>query len=600
MEAIKTITNNLGLIVGTLLLFVAILGSLRYAASRYKKVPPSRVGIIYGRRHVYEIPGDPPRKEELGFRLLTGGGAVVFPFVEDYAELNLGARLIPLEVKNIPTQGGVMVAAKGTATVLIGTDMPSLIAAARNFEGKKDESIDVIIRENLEGQLRAILGTLTIESLIGNREELNKAVLVGAETELLKLGVRVTILTIQNIWDESGYIESLGKRRIAEVKRDATVGEAHAQRDAQIAASNAKKEAELVAAQNAVVIAEAQKTRDVQVAQFKAQTDREVAMAAQAGALASAEMDKKVRQAKIEAEAAETQSRIALAEQETARVEKELQYQVIKPAEAGKQADVIKAEATKQTVVIQAEAEREKAIINADAQFQAAEKKAMATRTQAEAESVAVAKRGEGDAVAKKVVLLAEAEGQKASKLAEAEGHRAMLLAEAEGKKAEKLAQAEGTERQLLAEAAGVEARLMAEAKGKRELAEALAKLDATGRLLQVLDAAPRVAEALGGALAKALGPEGAANIFGQIAAPFGSVDKIHIIDMGNGQTNGHGALGKLVSAGPQIFFQFLAQAKALGFNLEQLLEKIGISSELLRDLQVAEAPRTETVPKQS
>ena len=81
---LEQLSANLGWVIGTVLLFMAILGSLRYAASRYKKVPPSRVGIIYGRKQTYEVPGpDGPKQEKLGFRLLTGGGALVYPFVED-------------------------------------------------------------------------------------------------------------------------------------------------------------------------------------------------------------------------------------------------------------------------------------------------------------------------------------------------------------------------------------------------------------------------------------------------------------------------------------------------------------------------------------
>ncbi len=576
-ELLKVVMSNLGLIIGALLVCLALFSAARYATSRYKRVPPSRVGIIYGRKNTYEVTGadGTKKKEELGFRLLTGGGALVWPFFEDYSELRLDARLIPLEVKDIPTEGGVMVNARGTATVVIGSDMATLIAAVRTFEGKKDEDINTIIRENLEGQLRSILGTLTIENLIGNRESLNRAVLSGAETELLKIGVRVTILTIQQISDTSGYIESLGKRRTAEVKRDAQIGEAEATRDADIAASNAKKEAELVAAQNAVAVAQAQKERDVQVAQFKALTDRERAIAEQAGAIATAERDKEVRQKRVEALAAETESKIRLAEQETLRVEKELQFQVIKPAEAERESAIIKAEAERKTQVISAEAEKSKQIIQAEAAFEAAAKQAQAIKTKAEADAEATAKRGQGDADATRARLTAEADGEKAKRLAAAAGVEAELVANATGKEAE-----------LMAEAKGAEAKLLAEAKGKEQLAKALAQLDQTGKLLQVLDAAPRVAESLGDALAKALGPQGLANVFGQMAAPLSSVDSIRMYDFGgNSNGSGSGALNKFANLTPEMFFNVIAKAKALGFG--NLLEKIGVTSEILDGMSV-------------
>src|SRR3989344_1317201 len=590
MQALmESFSVNIGWVIGSILLFLALLGSLRYAANRYKKVPPSRVGIIYGRKQTYDIPGPDgqSKPEKLGFRLLTGGGAVVLPFLEDYAELDLGARLIPLEVRKIPTQGGVMVNAKGTATVMIGNDTSSLITAARNFEGKKNEEINQITRENLEGQLRSILGTLSIEELIGNREKLNEAVLKGAETELLKLGLRISILTIQEITDDVGYIESLGKKRTAEVQRDATIGEAQAKSAAKIAASNATKEAETVEAQNAVLVADAQKKRDVQIALFRAETEREQATAAQAGAIAAAEADKTVRQRKVEAEAAETTARIQLSDQETARVEKELQFQVIKPAEAEKEASIIKAEGAKQTGILQAETAKQTQIIQAEAAFEAAAKQAEATRITAQADGDAAATRGEGQAKANLALLKAEADGDKAKRLATAAGSEAELRAAAAGKEAE-----------LLAEAKGAEAKLLAEAKGKKELAIALAQLDSTGRLLQILDAAPKVAEALGDALAKALGPEGLANVFGQMAAAPGSVESIRLYEFGNGQ-NGNGAAGslsKFANLTPDLFFQFISKAKAMGFGA--ILEKFGLSSDILEDMMTAVPVKDEQVKK--
>ena len=160
-------------------------------------------------------------------------------------------------------------------------------------------------------------------------------------------------------------------------------------------------------------------------------------------------------------------------------------------------------------------------------------------------------------------------------------------MSEAEGQKAKLLAAAEGEKARLLAGAAGQEATLLAEASGKRELAEALAKLDATGRLLQILDAAPRVAEALGEALAKALGPQGLANVFGQIAAPLGNVDSIRILDLGSAGNGSSNPLSKLTSIGPKVVFDFVSQAQALGFG--PMLEKLGLSPALLKELDLTD-----------
>ena len=235
------------------------------------------------------------------------------------------------------------------------------------------------------------------------------------------------------------------------------------------------------------------------------------------------------------------------------------------------------------TGILVAETAKQTQIIQAEAAFEAASKQADATRTTATAEGDATAVRGEGEARSTRARLTAEADGEKAKRLAAAAGTEAELKAVASGKEAE-----------LLAEAKGAEAKLLAEAKGKKELAVALAALDSTGRLLQVLDAAPKVAEAIGEALAKALGPDGLANVFGQMAAPLGSVDSIRMYDFGgNGQnSNGAGSLAKFANITPELFFNFVSKAKALGFGA--LLEKFGLTSEILDGMTVSAPIGTE------
>jgi len=234
-----------------------------------------------------------------------------------------------------------------------------------------------------------------------------------------------------------------------------------------------------------------------------------------------------VKQAQVAAEEAETAARIGLAEREAERKEKELIATVIKPAEA----------------------EKRKKIVEAEAEETAATHEAAAVETAAKAEKEKRKLEGEGTAEADKATGLAEAEVKKAGLLAIADGRKADLLAEAEG---------------------------------KEKLALALAKLDNTGKLLQILEELPNVIDKLGNALSKTLGPDGAAAIFGQIAAPLGSIDEIKILDMGSGGngSNGGSPVNRLASVGPDIVFNFIRNAKALG--LSSLLEKLGISSTLV------------------
>ena len=543
--------QNIVWIVGAVLLFLAVLGSIRYAASRYKKVPPSKVGVVYGRKNTVTIQTpEGPKTEVLGFRLLTGGGKIIWPIFEEYNEMELGVRGIEFDVEDIPTADGVRVTVSGIAALRIGHDQDSLISAARNFGDKNDSEIDSLLKKLMSGQLRAILGKMKVESLIQERDELNKQVLTVAEADMSKLGIKIDLLAIQNITDKLGYIDSLGKKRTEEVKRDAEIGVANAKREALEQTSEANKAGQTAKLNAEALIAEADRNLQIKKAGYEAEVARAQKTAEQAGPLAEAQALKAVKLAQVDVETTETEARIALAQQQAARVQQELVYQKIKPAEAEKEAMRITAEGAKLKLVIEADA-------NADA----AVKNAQAITTRANAEAGAARAKGEGDAAA----------------------NQAKLLAEAAGSQAKLLAEAAGTEAKLLAQAKGTEAGLLAEATGKEKLAEALAKLDDTGKLLQVLDAAPNVVKAVGEALAKALGDEGLAKVFAAIALPVGSIDSINVVDFGGNSQNGGGPMSKFTSIGPDVFFNFLGRMKALGFG--DILDKLGLNSDVLNSV---------------
>jgi len=162
------------------------------------------MGLIYGRRHRYEIPqpDGSSKTEELGFRLLTNGGAVVYPFVEDYAEMSLAARLIPLKVADIPTNDKVTVAAEGVATVVIGNDMPSMVAAARYFEGKGNEIVSGLIQrctreeiDKFERDVYSISGIRRLHSVDDVLAELKQKgykliILSNIDNEIIKRSIK--------------------------------------------------------------------------------------------------------------------------------------------------------------------------------------------------------------------------------------------------------------------------------------------------------------------------------------------------------------------------------------------------------------------------
>src|SRR5208283_1996734 len=151
---------------------------------------------------------------------------------------------IPLEIKRAYTLKGVPISVKAVANVKIKGDDLSLSAAAERFLGMPHDTIQKVIFQTLEGHLRSILGTLTVEEVNSDRASFAQKLTSEAALDLERMGIGVDVLTIQDISDEEGYLDALGKKRTAEVKRDGTIGEAEATRDAKIKSAMAMQEGE--------------------------------------------------------------------------------------------------------------------------------------------------------------------------------------------------------------------------------------------------------------------------------------------------------------------------------------------------------------------
>ncbi len=287
-----------------------------------------------------------------------------------------------LEVKDIPNFHGVPVSIKGVANVKIRSDDVSLAAAAERFLGKKQEEVKSIVLDNLHGHLRAILGKMSIEDLIRDREKFNTSVLSEAGEDLGKMGMQVDILKIQDIKDSLGYIDALGKPQTAQVKADAQIKEAERKSEADQKTAEYNQTARTVEAENAAKIAEAEKDRDVKKATYLADVQAEQARAEQAGPLATATAKQAVIMQETE-----------VANKEAERKAAQLLAEVVKPAEAAKRKVVVDAEAAKEQKVLEAQAEKEKKTLEGQGE---------------QAKLTAI---GEGEAAAIKAKLLAEAEG---------------------------------------------------------------------------------------------------------------------------------------------------------------------------------------------
>jgi len=502
---------------------IGFLLALMLISRNYIKVSPNRAAVISGRSRKL------PDGTVVGYRLVRGGATLIVPFLEKVEYLSLNVITVPLATTRAYTVQGVPVSVKAVANVKIKGDDDSMRSAAERFLGMLPDEFHKLVFQTLEGHLRAILGTLTVEEINNDRQSFAQKLTTEAAGDLEKMGIGLDALTIQEISDEEGYLDALGQRRTAEVQRDAEIGRAEALRDSKIKAALAMQEGEKVRLASEADIAASTRETEVKRAQFQAEIKREQATAAQAGPLSEAKARQEVVAEEVRIERIRTQEQIAVQEQEVLRREKELEATVVK-----------KAEAERRAVVLLAQGQQEAAILEAEGRKQAL----IAT---AEAESQKLQREGLGRASA------VEAEGR-----AEAEKIRALGLAEAEKIEAQGLAHAKATEAQGLAEASAI-----------KEKAAAWREFNDAARLQTILEKLPSIIEATAPALRA-------------ISEPLGNIEKVVMIDHGGGDANGRGSggLNRFAQTGPTMIYGLLQQLQALGLNLPEILKQLGIPTD--------------------
>ncbi|MCC6394241.1 MAG: flotillin family protein [Bryobacterales bacterium] len=456
---------RLALPVIVMLVLLAIFIAAALFSRNYLKVPPNLVAVLSGRKRKLAD------GRSVGYRMVRGGAALRIPLLEKVDYLSLNVLTIPLEIRRAYTIQGVPVSVKAVANVKIRSDETSLHAAAERFLGMTHNDIQAVIFQTLEGHLRSILGTLTVEEVNSDRNSFAQKLTSEAANDLEKMGLGVDVLTIQEVSDDEDYLNALGKRRTAEVKRDAIIGEAEATRDSKIRSAAAYQEGERAKINSEAEIAQVQRDYQIRQAQYSAEVETEKARAAQAGPLAQAQSRQSVVAEEVKVERRRTQELISVQEQEVLRRQKELEATILKPAEAERQATVVRAQANKEASVLEAEGKRQA------------------------------------------LIALAEAEQQRLSQ--EGAGRAAAL--EAEGK-----AEAAKIEAIGIAQARAIEAQGVAEATAILRKAEAWKQFNEAARLQTILEKLPAIIQASSG-------------VFSAVAAPMGNIDRMVVIDNGGG-----------------------------------------------------------------
>lgn len=363
----------------------------------WRVAEPNEALIISGFRHA---PAEGVG-ESMGFKIITGKGVLVVPGVQKVRNLSLDANETELAITCVTTQG-IPVTVKAVVIYKVGDDFASISNAARRFLDKRAEELEQKIKNVFEGHLRSIVGGLTVEQMIREREALTEATRRHSGEEMQKLGLVIDSLQIKEIDDSTGYIKNLAAPHAAEVQKQARIAQAQADREA--------TEQEQVAE---ALKAAARRDAQIKQASYQAEVDSAQKEAEQAGPLA----DQVARQ-KVVVE----QTKVA--ELEAQRTEQQLQAEVRKPADA---------EAYKQRTL--AQAERDARISRAEAQAKETELAATANanRTKIEAEATGSKIRVEAEAQAQSIEATgrAQATSTEARGLAEAKAREAAGLAEA-------------------------------------------------------------------------------------------------------------------------------------------------------------------------
>ena len=307
-----------GGVIPIFLIIIIVVLIVSYIGSRYKVAGANEALVVSGQR-------DKGPDGTRNLKVVRGGGVIVLPLLHKVGKLKLTARQINVNLADAVTRQGIKVAVQGVATFKIGADDEAIRNAAERFLEVGDDEVDSIVKNVLEGSLRSIVGTLTVEELNLDRQKFQQAVQDAAKGDLATSGLQIDSFTIQAIRDESGYMELIGQQETARRERDARMAKAAADQEAAVR----EAEAEQVKINAA---------RDVSLrrAETETQTAAAEARAAQSGPLAEAEATQEV-----------TRKQTELAQLEAARKEQELLTSIVRPAEADAAAQVRRAEGEK-------------------------------------------------------------------------------------------------------------------------------------------------------------------------------------------------------------------------------------------------------------
>ncbi|MBU1706559.1 flotillin [bacterium] len=319
------------IIIGVIVVIAAVF--VVVFALNYRKVGPNEVLIISGgrKRTVTDPDGT---KKKVGYRMHIGGGTFMLPLLESAQTLPLEVFTVPIKTPEVLTAAGVHIIAEAIAQVKVGSKEYLIRMAAEQFLGRGAAGIKEVAAQILEGSVRAVLGSMTVEEIYQQREEVARRVMQASSDDFARMGLQVLSFALKDISDTQGYLTALGKPRIAQVKAEAEVAQAEADKESTIKAALARKEGDIVKFHAETELAEANRDYELKRSEFQAVINQKRATTDLAYDLERQKLNQQLRRQELEVKLIEKDGGIKLEEREIERKKKELESQVRLPAEA--------------------------------------------------------------------------------------------------------------------------------------------------------------------------------------------------------------------------------------------------------------------------
>lgn len=398
------------IVVAAVVLFVTISALI----SRYKRCPSDKILVIYG------------RTGGTSAKCVHGGGAFIWPVIQDFAFLDLKPLSIEANLTNALSRQNIRVDVPCRFTIAISTETDSMNTAAERLLGLSSEQIQELAKDILFGQLRLVIATMTIEEINSDRDKFLDNISKNVDSELKKIGLKLINVNVTDIKDESGYIEALGKEAAAKAINEAKISVAEQEKIGETGKALADREKD-------TQIAETHRDRDVKIAITQKDKEISIATAVKDETIGKAEAQRDTRVKTSEANAiaiqGENEAKIAIANSEALRREKEAEsLRIAITAEKVQQAKALEESyvAEQKAELARSERERSTQIANIVIPAEIAKQRAI-IEAQAAAETIRENAKGEADAIFAK--MEAEAKGLFEILTKQAEGYKEVVAA---------------------------------------------------------------------------------------------------------------------------------------------------------------------------